>query len=112
MKTIIAGSRTFTDYALLCERCCRMRITEVVSGGARGADLLGEKFAEEHDIPVKRFPAQWDKYGKSAGYKRNDLMAKYAESCVVFWDGVSKGTKHMIDLANKNSLKLHIIYLR
>lgn len=82
---------------------------EIVSGTARGADQLGEKFAKEKGCNLKQFPADWDAYGKSAGYRRNADMAKYADACVVFWDGVSKGTKHMIDLAEKAELDLKIV---
>lgn len=99
MKTIIAGSRGFNDYDLLCQTCDDIEITEVVSGTARGADKLGERYARERNIPVKQFPADWDNLGKRAGYIRNSDMAKYADACVVFWDGVSKGTAHMIVLS-------------
>ena len=82
---------------------------EIVSGTAMGADRLGERYAKENGYKLKRFPAEWDKYGKSAGYRRNAEMAKYADACVVFWDGVSRGTKHMIDLANREGLVLKIV---
>jgi len=110
MKTIIAGSRNFNDYELLYQICEDEKITEVVSGTARGADLLGERYAKENEIPIKRFPANWNEYGKSAGYKRNAEMAKYAEALIAFWDGESKGTKHMVDLAKQHNLKVHIVF--
>lgn len=115
MKTIIAGSRTFTDYKLLCDSCEVIikseltRITEVVSGGARGADRLGERYADERNIPVKVFKAYWDILGKKAGILRNLQMAEYADQLIAFWDGKSKGTKHMIDSARKAGLKVYII---
>ena len=112
MKTIIAGSRDFNDYNLLASTCKQQLITEVVSGTARGADLLGERYAGKHAIPVKKYPARWDLFGKSAGYRRNEEMAKYADACVIFWDGESKGTKHMIDLAKKYSLKLTVVLFK
>lgn len=106
MKVIIAGSRTVNDYfeivkALTFAGYTVENVTEVVSGTARGVDQLGELLAQRNNIPVKKFPANWDKYGKSAGYRRNADMAKYADSLVAVWDGESKGTKHMIDLMNK-----------
>jgi hypothetical protein len=131
VRIIIAGSRDFNDYMLLFVKCNQIfkqlsdeglltgsintdiKNMEIVSGTAKGADKLGEKFAEEHDISVKRMPANWDLYGKSAGYKRNEQMALYAKEdngvLIAFWDEVSKGTKHMIDLANKHGLKVFIV---
>lgn len=97
MKTIIAGSRDFDSFALVDETCEFLGITEVVSGGARGADKVGELFAEYYRLPLKRFPANWEKYGRSAGHRRNAEMAKYADAAVVFWDGKSPGSKGMID---------------
>jgi len=109
MKTIIAGGREFNDYDLLEQYCNTHSITEVVSGCARGADRLGERYANKHDIPITKFPADWDKWGKSAGYRRNAEMASYADSLIAFWDGVSKGTSHMIDLANSKKLDVNVI---
>lgn len=113
MKVIVAGSRTFTDYELLKLTCdnIKTQITEIVSGGARGADKLGEQYAIERDYTIKQFPADWDRWGKSAGYKRNAEMAEYADALIAFWDGSSKGTKHMIDLAKKNNLKIKVVLL-
>ena len=111
MKTIIAGSRGFWQYDVLCSSLYNVawEVTEVVSGTARGADQLGEKWGAQMGIPVKRFPANWDAYGKRAGYLRNAEMAEYADALVAFWDGESRGTKHMIDLAEKAGLQVHIV---
>lgn len=113
MKTIIAGSRSFTNYELLKNSCVPllkgMSDVEIVSGTANGADKLGERYALENDYQIKRFPAQWDIYGKSAGYIRNEEMAKYANMLIAFWDGQSKGTMHMINLAKKHNLDVYII---
>lgn len=110
MKTIIAGSRDFDNYELVKETLLEHNdITEIVCGCAHGADSLGEKFALEHGIPIKRFPADWNRYGRSAGYRRNEQMAAYAERLIAFWDGRSPGTKHMIDLAKKAGLKVSVI---
>ncbi len=99
MKVIIAGCRDFNDYNFLKREIDKMNlpITEIVSGGARGVDTLGEKYANELEIPIKRFPANWDLYGKSAGPIRNKEMAKYGNYLIAFWDGKSRGTKNMID---------------
>ena len=56
-----------------------------------------------------RFPADWDKYGKAAGYKRNGEMARNADALIAFWDGKSRGTKHMIDLAKKYDLQARVV---
>jgi hypothetical protein len=74
------------------------QVTEIVSGGARGVDRLGERYARKRGLPCKVFPAQWAKYGKSAGPIRNAEMAKYTDYGVAVWDGVSRGTANMIKL--------------
>lgn len=115
MKLIVAGSRDFTDYELVCkhldEIVSKYGISEIVSGTARGTDRLGERYAIEHNIPVKRFPADWNKYGKSAGYIRNEQMARYADACICFWINKSKGTSHMINLAKKHKIRLRVVEL-
>jgi len=112
MKIIIAGSRNFNDYNLLKSSCdnllTKFTNIEIVSGTARGADKLGERYAREKGYDIKEFPANWS-LGKSAGYIRNDEMAQYADMLIAFWDGTSKGTKHMIDLANKRGIKVIVI---
>lgn len=117
IKVIIAGTRDFDNYELLKQKmdkilAARVRNNEeiiIVSGTARGADKLGEKYARERGYTIKRFPADWDKNGKRAGYIRNEEMAKYADACVCFWDEASRGTKHMIDLATRYKLALRVI---
>jgi hypothetical protein len=101
MKTIIAGGREFNDFLLLTTECSKLDITEVVSGRARGADSLGEEYASDNFIPVQFSPADWDKHGKAAGFIRNKEMAIYADQAIVFWDGKSKGSKHMIETMKK-----------
>ena len=102
MKAIIAGSRENiqlkdVEYALI-ECPFTEQIIEVVSGGANGVDKYGEYLAKQYNVPVKQFLADWDKYGKSAGYKRNEEMKDYADGLISVWDGKSKGTKNMIEL--------------
>lgn len=113
MKVIIAGGRDFMDFELLYTSCKKIlgnkEVEEIVSGCAKGADRVGEKYAEFNKIQIKKFPAEWDKYGKAAGYRRNKDMAEYADALIAFWDGKSKGTKHMIDLATANKLEVHVI---
>jgi len=112
MKVIIAGGRDFNDYDLLRKQCDHLLqnqvVVEIVSGTAKGADQLGERYAKEKEYKITRFPANWDEYGKSAGYIRNEEMAKYADALIAFWDGKSKGTEHMINLAKQYNLKVKI----
>jgi hypothetical protein len=113
MKVIIAGGRYFDNYDLLCQKVdyylSRQSKVEIVSGAAKGADKLGERYAEERQYPIKRFIADWGTWGKRAGYLRNEEMAEYADALIAFWDGRSKGTKHMINLAKKLNLSIRII---
>jgi predicted Rossmann fold nucleotide-binding protein DprA/Smf involved in DNA uptake len=115
MRLIIAGGRDFTDIDLMTSKLDTiLSMTDddpitILSGTARGADQTGEVYARIRALSVEQYPAEWDKYGKSAGYKRNDLMASLATHCVVFWDGQSKGSKHMIDLARAQGLELRIV---
>lgn len=113
MKVIIAGGREFNNYALLKEKCdyylSGQKKIEIVSGGAKGADKLGEQYAKEKGYAIKLFPAQWEQLGKRAGPVRNELMAIYAEALIAFWDGESAGTFNMIKLAEREGLKIKIV---
>lgn len=114
-KVIIAGGRNFNNYDLLKNKCDillknkSLEDIEIVSGTANGADKLGERYAKEKGYKIKRFPADWDKFQKRAGFIRNQQMAEYADACICFWDNSSRGTKHMIDLANEKGLFIRII---
>lgn len=115
-KVIIAGSRGFSNYKLLREQCNKYlrekRKTSniiIVSGHARGADTLGEKYAQDEGFDLEIYPAQWKKLGKQAGYRRNEQMAEVADALIAFWDGESKGTKHMIDIMNAKSLQVKVV---
>ena len=126
LRIIVAGSRDFKDYQLLRDTLMdyldfmddkdvvdNPSQVKFISGTAKGADTLGEQFAYTYEYDVKRFPADWNTYGKSAGYRRNAEMAKYASEAygvlIAFWDGKSKGTKHMIDLAKRYGLEVHVV---
>jgi hypothetical protein len=110
LRTIIAGCRDIFNGQYVREAIAEsgFEITEVVCGGASGVDLLGKDWAEKHKIPVKMFPADWDKNGKAAGPIRNAEMANYAEALVAVWDEYSKGTKDMIDKAKAKGLKVYV----
>lgn len=128
MRVIIAGGREFTDYNMLKKECIEVfkqlkneghntqrSNIEIISGTARGADRLGEQFAEEFALLLRQFPADWNAYGKRAGYLRNAQMAKYASEdeelgvLIAMWNGESKGTKHMIDLAKRYKLRVFVV---
>lgn len=81
----------------------------IISGGARGADTLAREYARERNLPFEEYPAKWEIYGKSAGYKRNAEMVKEADALIAIWDGESKGTQHSIQLAEKKAIPIHII---
>ena len=115
-KIIIAGGRDFMDYNLLKEKTNKIlqekKVTHkivIISGCARGADTLGLRYASENAFDVEEYPADWDKYGKKAGYMRNVEMAENADALIAFWDGKSKGTKHMIDIATERNLPTRVI---
>jgi len=111
MKLAIIGSRTFNDYSLLKEKLDPYvsKITHVISGGAKGADSLGEKWAIENNIETIIFYADWNKHGKKAGFIRNEDIIKNCDKCVAFWDGESKGTAHSLSLCEKYNKKYKII---
>lgn len=121
MKLIIAGGRDFKDEILAMKSFIDFAsevntklskvnpITEIVSGGARGADRVGEFIAKCNNIPVKRFIPDWDGLGKKAGHVRNREMGNYADALLAFWDGQSKGTKGMIDYATKKGLIVKVV---
>jgi hypothetical protein len=110
MRTIIAGSRSITNYTEIIKAIalCGFKPTSIISGGARGVDNLGEKFGYDFNLPVFVYPANWKDHGKRAGYIRNSEMAKNADALIAIWDGKSKGTKHMIDIAVQRGLKIYV----
>lgn len=126
IRIIIAGTRTYNDLTTLTnianhiininlyKKGYKASDIEIVCGMAKGADELGEKFAKAYGHNISYFPAEWEKYGRSAGYLRNKTMAEYASykkgygALIAFWDGKSKGTNHMINLAKEYGLKVFI----
>ena len=115
-RVIIAGSRSFSNYKLLREHCQAVLQEKmnthhviIVSGHARGADALGERFAKEFGLPIELYPARWNALGKGAGMVRNAQMAKVSDALIAFWDGHSRGTEHMINFAKRRGLDVTII---
>lgn len=115
-KLIIAGGRTYSDFnqveasflAYLEEHQLESKDMLIVSGGASGADRLGEQLAKKHGLAVKVFPADWNQHGKAAGPIRNKEMATFADGLLAFWDGASRGTKSMIALAKGEGLTVSV----
>jgi hypothetical protein len=115
MKTIIAGSREIMDYATVRDVVNDLvwnrawDITEVVSGGAKGVDQMGETWANRNHVPIKQFIPDWNGYaGMRAGLVRNSKMADYADALIAIWNGHSTGTEHMIRVARERGLKVHV----
>lgn len=126
MKVAIVGSQTFTDYELMKNTLAPFEITQVISGGAKGADTLAENYADEFGIDKDIIPADWDnleaepcfvkkrndgsEYNTLAGFNRNTDIVEKAELIIAFWDGESPGTKDTITKAlnsNKTILTIH-----
>jgi hypothetical protein len=115
-RVIVAGGRYYNNFHqltaeldfLLSEKEKTHAIV-IVSGKAKGADSLGEEYAKLRGYLVDDHPAAWDIHGKSAGYKRNVEMAENADALVAFWDGISRGTKHMIDIATNKGLPTRVV---
>ena len=105
MKLAIVGGRDFTNTVLfnkiidrLLEREIFIDMTEIVSGGAKGIDTLAENYANKHNLKTNIFLPDWNKYGRSAGFKRNVEIISNADITIAFWDGKSKGTKHSMNI--------------
>lgn len=123
LRVIVAGTRTFTDQQLLYSTLDSI-LTDypedkykiiIISGCAKGADSIAIQYAKDHDYEIKKFPAEWDKLGKSAGIRRNLQMAQYTANIhhtgllVAFWDRNSPGTKNMIEVAQRYGIPTEII---
>lgn len=114
MRLIVAGSRTIKDLGFVIKSIDSVpleQVTEVVSGGADGVDLLGETWANLRQIPVKRFLPDWKRDGRSAGIIRNVEMARYGDILVAVYDGTSPGTNHMVKAMMDEGKEIHV-YVR
>lgn len=116
MKLIVAGGRDFIDsqtmITVLIDLVDKGKIDpnpELVCGMARGADLTAYSLWSGTGTVIHKFPADWARLGKCAGYKRNQEMGEFADAAVCFWDGNSKGTKHMIDIMNKLNKPVYVV---
>lgn len=109
MRYAIIGSRTFCDYEKLKEVLDKHYISQIVSGGAKGADTLGARYANEKNIPLIEFIPNWNKYGKRAGMMRNKDIINTSDVVIAFWDNISPGTKNSIEYAKKLGKKTIIV---
>lgn len=109
-RVIIAGGRDYHNYDTLLEAIeeAPFRITTVVCGGAKGVDSLGERYAQEMNLPIQYFYPDWDLHGRAAGPIRNGKMAENADALLAIWDGKSRGTKNMIETARKRKLLVYV----
>jgi hypothetical protein len=110
MIAAVIGSRGFEDYEQMKAILKDKGLTGIVSGGAKGADTLAERYAKESGLPVETIKPEWTKYGRAAGMVRNKEIVSKADIVFAFWDGTSKGTKSSIDFAKKTGKKIEIIY--
>jgi hypothetical protein len=110
MKVAVIGGRDFNDYDKLKEVLGFFPISVVVSGGAIGADTLGEKYADENGISKEIYVPQWDLFGKKAGFMRNTTIVENSDIVIAFWDSKSRGTRDSIEKANKLRKSTFIIY--
>lgn len=110
MKVIIAGSRSINDYNLLLEAITESKfdITTVISGASPGVDLLGEKYAQAHGLPIKHYVPKWKEFFEHAEEMRNSDMAANADACLVIWSGSSPGTKSLIIQAAKRNIPIFV----
>ncbi len=112
MKLAVVGSRSFNNAEIFNEKMNwiinNIQVDTIVSGGAKGADSLASEFAKQHDLELIEFIPEWDKYGKKAGFIRNELIWREADFGIAFWDGKSKGTKHSFELSKKYKKPLYV----
>ena len=114
-RVIIAGSRHFSDYDTLCQKCdaalerkTQTHTIVILSGGAAGADSLGERYAKDHGYTLRRYLADWSRDGRSAGILRNTRMVSVADALIAFWDGESHGTGHIIKVSKQRGLAVRV----
>lgn len=110
MRLAVVGSREFNDYEFMKKILEHYPCTQIISGGAKGADSLAKQYSAEKGILLKEFLPNWDVYGKSAGFIRNKRIVAASDEVVAFWDGESKGTKHTIDIAEESGKPVHIYW--
>lgn len=119
MRVIVTGSRGWTDRSRIADRLCDLQpqrnVTIVVgynpkTDRPKGVDRIAYQEAEKLGLLVEPHPADWDQYGKPAGFIRNEEMAASgAQLCIAFWDGRSSGTDDMMERAKKHGIPVEVI---
>ena len=114
-KIMVCGSRTISDKKLIFSKLDDMLLMHpnmiLISGGAKGVDSIGEEWAKSHRIFVEQYKPDWEKYGRGAGIVRNKIMVENSDFVIIFWDGVSKGTKSDIDFCKKLNKQYSLILM-
>lgn len=117
MKLAVVGSRSLHHevyrvriYQLI--DAYRPNLEEIVSGGAAGIDTFAAEYAKDHEIPLKVFLPDWQRFGRSGGYRRNVQIVRYADAVLAFWDGRSKGTQHSVALALEHHRPCQVFHLQ
>ena len=117
MKVIVAGGRDFNDEDFMIESINSLIDTGVIPepftlicGMARGADLLAHSILSDNNFPIEEYPADWNKYGKRAGFIRNEQMGDIADAAIIFWDEVSRGTRHMKEYMQILGKPVYVFY--
>lgn len=116
MRVAVIGSRTCTNgkyiFTVLDEISNNeTKITQIISGGARGADSFGKAWADARGVPTKIFYPNWELHGKKAGFVRNEYIIENSDLVIAFWDGKSKGTKHSIDIAKSKNIPYIVLHI-
>lgn len=106
---MISGSRNITEFDL--SKYIKPDTDMILSGGARGIDILAEEFADKHKLPKVILKPRYDLYGKVAPLKRNEELVKMADEVLAVWDGVSRGTKYTIEYAKKLNKNVKVIII-
>ena len=109
MKIAVIGSRSFNNYDLLKQKLDTLPQFTLISGGAKGADTLAERYADEKGYTKIIIKPDWSVYGRAAGVYRNQQMINLADEVVAFWSGTSKGTEHSIKMARKKGIPVTVI---
>ncbi len=102
-KIAVGGSRSIESYELVASVLDKLLVPGdiILSGNAPGADRLGERYAQEHGMEFKIIPSEWEKHGLKATMMRNEVLLKAADCVILFWDGKSEGSKHMIEISKR-----------
>lgn len=114
LRTIVAGSRddvSRNDLEIALDGL-HWEVSVLLCGCARGADTIGREWAEENKVPIELYPANWERFGRRAGYRRNEEMSERAEALIALWNGISKGTAHMIQISNKKGLPIRVLNVK